>query len=259
MAGYFGKDPALLKLVSKMIRVSFQVQNMETNGAAAKGLDNLVARLLPAVFAGSVEMKGKFAFDGAYRFPGANVTETYGQIKQFLTNSFQTFVGKDKMYSAASLAEKHDTINGTPVDRVTLTLNMDSPWFKFPGQKEQLQAFWPDGKMEFDYAIQGDRLLAATPVRMKEILESSGGKSNPKPAFKLGEGTVLAGYVNPLTFIGQMSAANPAIPEAVKDKLAKLDAQGTGIQFEVRVDKQLRSTTRVPLKLFRELGSLKDE
>jgi hypothetical protein len=65
--------------------------------------------------------------------------------------------------------------------------------------------------------------------------------------------------VNLLNFVRQMSAANPAIPEAVKEKLAKLDGQGTGIEFQVRADKQMYSSGRVPLKLFRELGRLKED
>ena len=259
IGAYCGKDPALLKLVQRMTQVGLQMQDMETNGPAAKDLEDLMAKLLPAVFAGSVEVKDKFAFAGAYRFPGANVAETYAEMKRFATNSFQTFVGKDKMYSAGSLAEKHHTIDGVTVDRFTLTINLDSPLFKLPGQKEQLQAVWPDGKMEIDYALKDDRMLVASGDRMKELLERGSGKPNRKATLKLGEGTVLTGYMNLLSFVRQMSAANPAIPEAVKEKLAKLEGQGTGIEFQVRADEQMHSSGRVPLKLFRELGRLKGD
>jgi len=129
---------------------------------------------------------------------------------------------------------------------------------KMPGQKEQLQALWPDGKMEVDYAIKDDRLLAATPDRMKELLEPANGQPNRKEALKLERGTCLAGYMNLLGFIRQAFAVNPAIPEAAKDKMAKLDPRGTSLEFQLRLDNQAHSVVRVPFKLLRELGKLKD-
>jgi hypothetical protein len=258
-AGYLDNDPWLVKLMQKMVRLGLQMQNVETNSAMLKDFDDLLAKMLPVAIAGSVDMKDKLTFALSYRFPGGNVAENYALAKRFLTNGFQAFVGKDKMYAALSLAEKHHTINGVPVDRVSITVNLDNPLFKMPGQKDQLQTLWPDGKMEIDYAIQGDRLLAASADEMKALLERGDGKSKGKAALKLDKGTCLAGYLNLLGFIRQVSAANPGIPEAVKDKLAKLDGQGAGLEFQMSMDGQMHSVTRVPLKLFRELGRLKGD
>jgi hypothetical protein len=258
-AAFFGKDPALLKLAQKMIQLGFQMQNVETNGPAAKDLDLLMAKCLPVILAGSMDFKDTFAFAGAYRFPGSKVADTYAEIRRFLTNSFQGFVGEGKMYSAASLLEKHHMLNGIQVDRFTMTINADFPLFKAPGQKEQLALMWPNGKMEIDYAIKDDHLLIATRDRMNELLRPPGADSIRKPAFKPGEGTLLAGSINLLALVGPMSAANPAIPDGVKERLAKLDAQGTGIEFQVRADQQLFASARIPLKLLRELGRLKGD
>jgi general secretion pathway protein G len=228
------------------------------NRAQVKDLDDLMAKMLPVAVAGSMDLKDKLTFAFSYRFPAANVAETYAQLKQFMTNGFQAFVGKHKMYAAASLAEKDHTINGVAVDRVSLTLNLDSLGLKMAGQKEQLLAFWPEGKMEFDYAVKGDRLLAGSADRMKELLEPGDGKSNRKAALKLEPGTSLAGYLNLLGFMKQVFAANPAIPEAVKGKMAKLDAEGVDLEFQLRLDNQMHAVVRVPLKLLGELGRLKD-
>lgn len=257
-AAYVGKAPWLLKLMQKMVRLGLQVQNVDANSAQVKDLDDLMAKMLPVAAAGSLDLKDKFAFALAYRFPAASAAETYAQTKLFLTNGFQAFVGKDKMYAAASFAEKHHSVNGVQVDRLLLTINLDSPWLKMPGQKEQLQALWPDGKMEVDYAIRDDRLLAATADRMKELLEPANGQPNRKEALKLERGTCLAGYMNLLGFVRQAIAVNPAIPEAAKDKIAKLDARGTSLEFQLRLDNQAHSVLRVPFKLLRELGKLKD-
>ena len=230
----------------------------QQNGVQVKDLDDLLAKMLPVVVTGSMDLKGKPSFAFRYRFPAAGAAETYAQLKRFMTNSLPAFVGKHKLYAAASLAEKHHTIDGVPVDRLSLTLNLDSPWLKMPGQKEQLQAFWPEGQMEFDYAVKGDRLLAASADRMKELLEPGNAESDRPPAFKLEPGTCLAGYLNLLGFMKQVLAANPAIPEAVKEKTARLDTQGTGLGFQLRLDNQMHSVATVPLKLFGELGRLKD-
>ena len=168
-------------------------------------------------------------------------------------------MARTRCYSAATLVEKHETINGIPVDRLSVTLNLDSPLFKMPGQKEQLQMFYPDGKMEVNYAIKGDRLLSASADRMKELLSPGEAKAGAKSTLKPEKGTCLAGYVNVLGFVGRVLAGNPAVPQGAKDKLAKLDGQGAGIEFQVSMDDQMHAVARVPLKLFRELGRLKDD
>jgi len=230
----------------------------QQNSAQLKDLDELTAKMLPVAFGGSVDLKDKLTFAFSYRYPAASVTETYAQLKRFMTNSLQAFVGKHKMYAAATLTEKHHTINGVPVDRFSFTLNPDNPWLKMPGQKEQLQAFWPEGKLEFDYAIKSDRLLVASADRMKELLEPGIAETNRQPGLKLEPGTCVAGYLNLMGFMKPVFAVNPAIPQAVKDKMAKLDAQGAGLGFQLGMDNRMHSVVTVPLKLFGELGRLKD-
>jgi hypothetical protein len=164
-------------------------------------------------------------------------------------------VGKDKFYSAADLVEKHHSVNGTAVDRFSATVNLDSPMLKLPGQKEQIQAFWPDGKLEFDYAIQNDRLLMASSDRMKDLLGNSSA-TNPKSSIALEESTCFVGHFNLLGIVVAGLRANPAIPGEVKEKFARLDPQHTSIDFQVSLDNQVHANVRVPMKLIRELGRL---
>jgi hypothetical protein len=258
-AAYISAGPWLQKLMPKLIALGLQAQNSETNGPAVKELEDLSRKMLPVAVAGWADIKDKVAFAVSYRFPEGNAAEIYAQLKRFMTNGFQTFVGKDKMYSAVSLTEKDHTIDGVAVDRLSFTVNTDSPLFKAPGQKEALQMFWPNGKMEFDYAVKGDRLLVANAGGMKELLAPDAGKSNWKTALKPDKGTCLVGYVDLLGLISRVAAANPGIPEAVKDKMAKLNGQGTAVEFQLSVDNEIRYSARVPLKLFHELGQLKGD
>lgn len=257
-AAAVGKQPGLLKVLQKFTLLGFQMQNTETNAPVVKEVQDLLASMLPMTFSGSVYFNKGFGFQGAYRFPAGNVDELYAKMKHLATTGLQAQVGKDKMYSAITLAEKDHTVAGLAVDRFTLTLNQDSPLFRQPGQKAQLEAWWPNGKIEFDYAVKDGLLLAASPDRVKDLVDSLSAPATQKPAFRVEPTTCLAGYLNVLGVAKQMMAANPIIPGPVKEKLSRLEPQGTGLEFEMNLDGKLHNRARVPLKLFRELGRLKD-
>jgi hypothetical protein len=258
LAAYMGKEPSLVKLLQKFTVLGFKMQNVETNDPVIKEVETLLDKMLPMTFTGSVYMKDKFTMMGVYRFPKADVGDVYGQLKQFVKKGMQTQVGKDKLYSAATIEEKHHTLNGLSVDRFTMAMNLDNPVFSAPGAKEQIQTWWPNGKIEIDYAIKDGQMLMASPDRMKDLLESLNAKANPKTTLKLEPATCLAGTLNIINMMKQIMAANPMVPQTAKDKMAQLDATGVGLEFQMSVDNQMHTSLRAPLKLFRELGRLKD-
>jgi len=237
--------------------LGLQMQNMETNGPMFKDINALLERVLPVKFTASAYLKDQLSFTGVYTFPGGNAAEIYAQMKKFFNQTLKSQVGEGKMYSAASLTEKHHTIDGVSVDRLSLALNLDNPMFKAPGQKEQMKAFWPDGKLEFDYVLKDGKLLFASAAgnQMQALLA---GKANRKPTLELQESACLAGYMNVLGFMKVSLQANPMIPDEVKEKFGKLDPQNTSTEFQLSLDKQMHATGRVPLKLLHEMGRLKD-
>lgn len=111
--------------------------------------------------------------------------------------------------------------------------------------------------MECDYAVKDGRLLAATPGLMQRLLEG-GSQPQARSAFAIDDSTVAVGYFNLLSVISSTSASNPAVPDAVKNKTARLDATGTAIRFQVEMNSQMRCQQSVPLKLLEQLGHLKD-
>ncbi len=257
IAGYLGKDLGFMQIVQKLTVLGFQMQNVATNDPAVKEVCAMIEKMLPVNFTASVYLKDQMAFVGSYRFPSANAAEAYAQIKLMMSHSMQTMVGKDKIYSAITLSEKHHTINGIPIDRVALAINEANPLFNLPGQKEQLRLFFPNGKMEIDYAFKEGQILMASGDRMKELLESSAAKTSRTTAFRSDETRCLAGSLNLLSMIKQMAGFNPMIPGPVKETLARLNPQGSAIEFQISLDQQFHSTARVPLKLFQELGRLR--
>lgn len=257
VAASIGKSDSLMKIAKQFTALGLQVQNMETNGPMFQDINALLERVLPVKFNASVYLKGQLSFTGVYTFPGGNAAEVYAQMKKFFNQDLKTQVGEGKMYSAANLAEKHHTVDGVSVDRLSLTINLDNPMFKAPGQKEQIKAFWPDGKVEFDYVLKDGKLLFASAGgnQMQTLLA---GKTNRRPTLELQESPCLVGYMNLLGFIKATIQANPMVPDEVKEKFAGLEPQNTGVEFQVSLNKQLHATGRVPLKLLQEMGRLKD-
>jgi hypothetical protein len=255
-AGYMGKDPALLKIMGRLVRLPFAMRNVETNGATVKELMGMLEQMLPTAFAGSVDLKDGLSVAGACRFPRADAAEVYARMKQACTNAsaFQNLVGKDKMYSAVSVAEKHEVINGVSVDRFSATVNTNSPFFDKAAQKEAFQKFFPGGKWELDYAVKDGRLLMASAGKMKDLLALAGGKSSAKRSVKLEEGTCLVGYVNLPGAFQQLAKVLPDVPSDAQETLSKLDTQGTAIEFSVSLDQTKRFRERVPLKCLEQLG-----
>jgi hypothetical protein len=258
LAAYFGKEPSLVKILQQFTVLGFKMQNVGTNDPVIKEVENLIDKVLPMTFSGSVSMKDKYTMMGVYRFPKADVNDIYGQFKQFFKKGMQSQVGKDKIYSTATLEEKHHNLNGMSVDRFTLVMNLDNPVFSAPGAKEQIQSWWPNGKIEIDYAIKDGQMLMASPERMKELVDTLSAKAGPKTSLKLEPSTCFAGNLNVINLIKQIMAANPVIPDSVKEKVGKLDTAGTGVEFQVSVDNQMHTILRAPLKLIKQLGSLKD-
>ncbi len=257
VAAYVGKDDSLVKLLQRFTVLGLQMQNGATNDLVCKDIAGMLAKMLPMKFSGSVNLKDMLTFSGAYTFPAGNAAEAYAVMKGFFNGSMKSMVGEGKVYSAATLAEKHHTLNGVSVDRFSMTMNLDNPMFKMPGQKAQLEALWPNGKIELDYALKDGKLLVASASgnQMRDLLD---GKFSHKGSIELEKTTCLAGYFNLLDAIKQLMQANPMMPDKVKERLAKLEPQKTAIEFQVSLDNQLHCTTRVPMKLFRELGRLKD-
>ena len=255
LAAYLGNSDSLVKLVKKFTALGLQMQNVETNDALSKDFDALFVKMLPMKFAGSASFKDQFTFSGAYSFPAGNAADAYAQVKALFNGSFKSQVGKDKLYSAATIAEKHHTVAGVDVDRVSLTLNLDNPMFQAPGQKEQLETLWPGGKMDLDYAIKDGRLFVASTSgsQMQDLLE---GKFVGQASLAPENGTCLAGYVNLLELLKRFAQATGMLPDEMKAKLAKLDTLKTSIGFQMSLDNQMHATTRVPMKLIRELGRL---
>lgn len=257
-AMYMGKSDNLVKLVQKLMSLSLQLQNAQTNDAVVKDITAMMEKMLPAKFSGSFNLKNGFGFSGVYTFPNNNGAEAYAEMKRVFNGSMKSLVGKDQLYSAVSFAEKDHTVSGTPVDRFSFTLNLDNPQLQVPGQKESIEAMFPKGKLELDYALKGGKLFlsSAGGNEMQDLLE---GKLTGNSSLPLEKNTVLTGSVNVLEAMKAFVRLSPLVPEEAKEILAKANTQGTAVQFQLGLDGRLHAMGQIPLKLLREIARLEEQ
>ncbi len=256
VAAHFGDNPRLVDYFKKFLRLSFAVQNVQADDAMIQKLEDLMDKLLPMNFVGSASYENQILFSGLYSFPESKAAEALAAGRDFFKNGMKSMVGTNKLYSAAVYEEKDHVIDGVSVDRLSITMNTNSPLFSMPGQKEQLLQMWPGGKMVFDYAVKGNDLLFASPGQMKEWLARSPDASAVSWPWQVSDSTVSAGYFNLLSLIKPSLAANPVLPPELKEKFARLDPKGTGLAFQIDLNNRFSSHLNMPVKLLREFSRL---
>ncbi|MBI4657856.1 MAG: hypothetical protein HY735_03220 [Verrucomicrobia bacterium] len=258
MAGALGEKPAFMPLIKKLFRLSFQMQNQEVDEKLAGQIDRMMDTLAPMRFVGSGEFGKTFAFSGIYEFPKAGVKEAYATFKQFFTDAMPSLTGPNKAYSSSEFKEGFRKVGDISVDRFSMTMNLDAPMFKMPGQRETLERLWGGGKIEVEYAIKENRLYLANPDKMAASLESA---QKPPPAAGLGAtaNTVFLGRANVLALIKQMATINPAIPASVREKFDRLNTESGDLRFRVDVDGRLSGRAEFPLKLLEAFRQFRSE
>ncbi len=252
------KNERLLDLMRNFFELSMEMQNAETNQASTSEMMELMEVSLPMRVWGSVFFNEHLEFSGAYRYPASSAAEVYGKMKPLIKQLVSIWAGQKKVYSAASFAQKARTVAGIPVDRFSVALNLNSPLYRLPQQKQRIEAMFPNGKMDIDYAVKGNQLLVATPERIQGLIE---GTSQPgqRSAFRTDDLTVAVGYLNVAQLIRHAFSVSGGLPEAqaIKERLAKMEAQGTAIRFRLEMNGQARGAQHVPLKLLEQIARIK--
>jgi hypothetical protein len=256
LAMRFEENEGLMPTLKRLISLSMQMQGLPADSEAVRETEQLLEQFVPMHFAGNFDLKEGIQFGGVYRFPGKNPAEVYGTMKKFLQNSMQSQVGADKPYSSITVEEGQRKVGNVAVDRTTMVINLDAPMYQMPGQKEMIETMMPGGKMVFDYALKGEDLLMGSPARLDAILAGPAGTAYRPEG--VSPRTVAYGYFNVFSLIPAIMAANPGISDDDKEKLAKIDATGTAIDFRVDLGNALHYQAGIPLKFFQTIGQVAD-
>jgi len=216
------KASAFMPTLKKFARLGLQLQGAAVSEAAVKEMDELIDAAVPLRFGGSMEFKEGFVFSGMYEFPGRDLGRVYELMRGYVEGAMQQQVGDNQLYRSIQFTEAARKVNGLPVDRLTMEINLDAPLYQMPGQKEMIERMWPGGKMMIDQARQANRLL-----------------------------------VNILQLLPAVLQGNPMVPEEVATQLRRADSAGTEVSVQVDVIRSgIQARSIVPLKLFQSVAQV---
>ncbi len=242
-------DETLSSFFEKAMILGFRMQGLKQDPEAAKETMKLMEDMLPLVTAGSMGFdKDGMTFGGYYRFPNRAPAKFHTALLDFMDSTIKNQVGDDKMYKSYDYEKGVRKIDGVSVDRLTMAYNLDNPLFTAPGQKEQMNAMFPGGKVTVEYAVADGKLFFTMgSAQMEKLLQQNKAAAAP-PRQKVGSNTTFVGQMNLLHMVKGVVASLPAspIPPAVLDAI---DPDGTGIRARVDQTGGLDVEVRVPLKI----------
>ena len=245
--------PGLVQQMKKFMRISMQLQSKTPDEEAITSFEKLFDAMLPANVGAGMGFQNGLSFTGAYEFPGKDVNAVYQQLAEFMQNGMHGMTGADKPYKTVLFEPAKRTVDGVKVDLVTMEMNLDSPLYQQPGQKEMVQMMFNGGKIEFEYAIKDDKLLIAGPGQMESLLAGPSVAASP---LKTNRHTVACGEINVLALVASFSAFNPAMPEEARKKLQAAKSQDTEVTFRIDLDGALQVEEVIPLKLIQAFGEM---
>lgn len=248
----FDSQPGYLPMLKKLVRAGMQVQGLPADSDLAKDMDQLFDKMLPLKAGGEMDMNQGMIMSGIYQFPGRDMKDAYGSLRKIMDSISKSQVGEGKPYKTASFQEAKRKSGSTSVDLVTFEMNFDSPMFKAPGQKEMMESFWKGGRMEFEYALQGDNLFFASPSRMDGLLAAKPtGKSEP-----VGPSTVAVARFNLVKMLPTFMGANPMVPAEMVTRAKGLSSEGTDVRVRLDLDGTFKGSAVVPLKMISSMAKL---
>ena len=248
-------DPTLSSFIEKAMALGFKMQGIPQDSEQTQETMKLIKGMLPFVTAGSMSFDDNgMNFGGYYRFPDRKADDYSGKLIEFMDGMMKKQTGDDKMYKAYEYKKAVRTLDGVSIDRLSMTYNLDSPLLQAPGQKEQIQAMFPGGKAEVEYALANGKLfftMGAT--KMENILKPPTAQNATPARVKAGPKTTFVGQMNLLTFVKGMFMQMPFSP-LPKQIVEAIDPAGTGIQTRVNQTGALDMEVRAPLKLIQSVA-----
>ncbi len=248
-------DPTLSAFFEKAMTLGFRMQGMKQDDEATKDTLKLMKDMLPMVTAGSLSFADSgMNFSGYYRFPDRKADDFYATLLDFMDTTMQKQVGDDKMYKDYDYEKGVRKIGAVSVDRLTMTYNLDNPLFQAPGQKEQINAMFPGGKVGLEYALADGKLFFTMgAAKMEQALKPAQSGKSDVGGLKIGPKTTFAGSMNILEFLKGALQSMPMspVPPAI---LNAINPAGTGIRARVDQTGALDAEIRIPLKMIQTVS-----
>ena len=247
--GHMSGSKFLRDFMSRAMAISANMQGSQ-DASMAKQMQEFLDNMLPMHFAGSFDMGLGFRFVGTYEFPDAKNNDAYKTLARITEDMAKAQVGKNAIYSDYKRESKIRKVNGIPIERISLTLNTNSPLFKLPGQREAFGMIANDGAMTYEFGGKGKRVYYAMGAPIEEAITKT--KNPAKLRVSIDKNTVIAARYNMLKFMKTWMRMSPIKVPAMTEALGAIDPKGTGIDLKANVDGNLDGEAIVPLKLITE-------
>ncbi len=245
----FGNTPSGIPALKELIQLTFEMQGMSEEENTKK-IESLVETFLPLNFAGTFSLKGGVDFSGVYQFPEVDLTTEYATIKTLMKDLVTAMTGEDKPYKSADVQDAQRKIQDTTIDRMNLAFNFDAPMFQFPGQRETIEAMWPDGEFTLDIAHDKNHFFMGSPDGLTRLLNAQDSPTADMPLQPDTE-TVAFARLNLLEYYRAVFTTLPMIPPQLAAPFQDLDTTGTDVYLKANLDNAFDMRVAVPLKLFK--------
>ena len=203
---------------------------------------------LPLKAGYSVAFTESFSFEGFYQLLNGSADEVYKQSMALIEQMPTSENTPASYYSDIEFQQGIREVNGHSVDQISMTLNLDHPTMQMPGQREQMLAFFKDGKFAYETAVIDDRIYCATTGKLEQALNGS----YAKPAILPSDATRMLASFN---IISLMKIGAQSAPE-IAPMMSALDENSGSIWCLLNISDSLEMQTVVPLKVLTEFSKM---
>jgi len=242
---HMGNIPKVKDLFFKATRASYELQGMQFTETTMKQTKDMLDLFFPMVAGMSLEMlpEGGMKFDAVYHLPGKSAEEAHKNIQKLTEEMIPQITGDEMIYKSMEYLPESRRIKDIVVGEMDMVINLDHPFYKAPGQRENMERMIPGGRISLELARDRDLFHVTNKGRMEEIL-SREGKEAP---LTIGPSTTMAGHFNVVEMIKAGVATNPMIPQSFKEILNAIDSKGADVGVVADLDESLVVNAEIPL------------
>ncbi len=257
-----GQSEEFVSAYAELIEASMKLQGVDKIGDLKSGFTETGLKLLPLRTGGAISLaEGGDSLEWlfAYNFPDRSLDDVYPVFSEFIeVFKASGMVGADKMYSSMEWTSSVDKYSGYAIDRMTMSLNPESPLLQMPGQKEMLRFMYGGDTVTQDYAKFDKMLVGGTPAKLQQFLKErkdgdsdstalsvSGIEPDEHTCFYLSAnvGQIIAEFMK-VVVISQDQDAR----DALKPIIAMLSQSNDRLDLKINLNNGMRSVTRLPVK-----------
>jgi hypothetical protein len=254
-SGYFAARvsfPAeFLPTVARFMDISMKAQGLEMSEEDMKHLMDMIAGFLDYNAAGFIDMQKGMKFGMAYDFERPAEETMKAFMDYYQSPGFSAIAGDDKFFKSVSIKEKSVSRSGDrpalEAQSISMKINMDSPLFQLPVQREMMTAMYGGDEIYYEIAVDDGHLLYTMNTGLEELHKGTG----PDASLPIESNTILSFRADGLKLLRGALQSH----ESLNEKLESLNISSAGISMHTVADGELKSTLRLSENWLRILSA----